>query len=103
MFFCCAAVNPGKMPYWPSLLYLYVHVRLGQQSGVFFEQAADAVEQCKSTSLGDKLEATKKIEEARKVFEDKDTKKKFNLVTNTLRPYVKVYNKMWQERHQHLD
>lgn len=102
MFFSCATVNPGKMPYWVSLLYLYVHVKLGQQSGAFFKQAADAIENSKSMSAMDKLAATEKITEGRKVFEDTDTKKKFNLVTNTLRPYVKVYNRMWQERRQHL-
>lgn len=106
MFYSCFIVNPGRMSYWISQLYLHCHVRLGQGCGDFFARAAKVVEKSKTMSASDKKKATEKIQETRKVFEvvDKKTreKKKFNTVTNALRPYVKVFKTMWKVRRQHL-
>lgn len=102
-------VNPGRLPYFESLLYLFAHVQYGQRCGDFLREAANLVKNSRKMSPQAKTEATAAIVKAQKIVKDKGAKKnksksnkKYNGVTNALRPYVKVYNLMWAVRQEHL-
>lgn len=102
-WYLCYIVNPGRLAYFPSLLYLFSHISLAQNCQKFFLDAAKKVTDSKSMTLHEKKEASAAIQQAQKIVHtNRRNGKKYNTVTNALRPYVKVYHMMWAVRQQHL-